>query len=482
MPGNQAPTALLAKPGWRRALIIGAAFLWAGATTAADIRVELRETVFRVGSHLIEGDRGRLYVPENREHADSRTIEIAFLRFRQSAPSPEPPVVYLPGGPGQSVVEHAKDFAATYKNYLNLGGRGDMLVVEQRGIGASRPHLDCPGLLTRPDDQPLSADIMGATHRRYVERCMRHWIEQGADLAGYHVVSMAEDIDDLRASLGYERIKLIGESFGAHHGLALIAKHGDRIERAVLSSVIGPDDMFELPAEVDRRLAMVERRAIDAQRWDRAYAMTPVLGRLDPPIDVRLSTPQGERALTIGRYDLALATVTLARQTGFLQQLPVLYEMVGKGDLSWLAQWSAGMRAGQSMNLASQLITCASGASAGRRSEIARQASDSQFGDVVDLLSAGSCPSVARAAPDGRFDLPASVDLPVLMISGELDIRAPSSNAEAILPRLRRGRHVIFPDVSHDFGNARDAQLELAYRFLARGETDPDPALMPASR
>lgn len=446
---------------------------------AADARIELTETVFRVGGHLIHGDRGRLHVQENRDRADSRTIEIAFVRFRQPDADPAPPVVYLPGGPGQPVVANAKDFAATYKNYLNLGGRGDMLVVEQRGIGASRPHLDCPGLLTRPADRPLSADVMGSTHKRYVERCMDHWAARGADLAGYDVVSMAHDIDELRASLGYEKIKLIGESFGAHHALALIADHGDHIERAVLSSVIGPDDMFELPARVDQQLAEVERRAIDDRRWDRQFAMASVLTDLDDPIGVRVPTDRGEIALEIGHYDLALATVTLARQTAFLQQLPVLYETVAGGDLSWLARWSANIRQGQSLNLASLLITCASGASPERRSEITRQAAGSLFGDVVDLLDADACPRNEDLGPDGRFLMPESVDVPVLMISGELDTRAPPSNAEAILPHLSQGHHVVFPGVSHDFGDARDAQLELAYRFLALGETTPNQALLP---
>ena len=72
--------------------------------------------------------------------------------------------------------------------------------------------------------------------------------------------------------------------------------------------------------------------------------------------------------------------------------------------------------------------------------------------------------------------------MPVLLISGELDPRAPPANAEAILPDLSQGHHVVFPDVSHDFGALRNAQLELVYRFLATGETEPNPDLMPPAR
>ncbi len=463
-------------------LVLSLAFTTAGTTLAADARVEVTPTVFRAGDYLIQGDRGRLFVPENREEADSRLIEIGFIRLRQEEgeSSAEPPVVFLPGGPGQPVLEHAKDFAATYKNYLNLGGQSDMLVVEQRGIGQSKPRLDCPGELSRPLDKPLTAEIMGSTHRRFIETCMEHWIDEGVDPAGYNVVSMADDIDALREGLGYEKIKIFGESFGAHHGLAVIARHGEHVERAVLSAVIGPDDMFELPDEIDSRLQIIERRAIEAGSWQEQASMSAVLDGIDEPIDVRLQSGRQHLSLTLGRYDLELATVTLAQQTGFLEQLPLLYGAIAAGDATWLGTWSANLRTAHSTNLASLLITCASGASGERRAEITRQAAESPIGDAIDLLGAETCAPVADLELDGGFRQPIKAAMPVLLISGELDPRAPASNAEAILPDLEQGHHVVFPDVSHDFGRARTAKLELAYRFLAHGETEPNPKLLPS--
>lgn len=456
--------------------LLSPAFPIAPAVAGAQ-QVEITPTTFRVGDHLIHGDRGRLFVRENRQQADSRNIEIAFFRLRQEESSKAPPIVYLPGGPGQPVLENAKDFAATYKNYLNLGGQSDMLVVEQRGIGASRPRLDCPGQLSRPEDKPLSAEIMGSTHQHYFERCMDHWIGQGVDPGGYDVLNMADDIDELRESLGYEQIKVFGESFGSHHALALIARHGEHIERAVLSAVIGPDDMFELPAEIDSQFSKVGQSATGDGRWDGKASMASLFTRLENPI--RVPSERGDHAMQIGRYDLALATVTLAQQTAFLDQLPMLYQRIADGNLSWLANWSLKMRSGHAPNLASLLISCASGASKERRAEITRQAADSLLGDAIDLLGADTCTPVADLELDNGFRKPVSADMPVLLISGELDPRAPPANAEAILPGLRHGHHVVFPGVSHDFGKARNAQLELVYRFLARGETEPNPALMP---
>jgi pimeloyl-ACP methyl ester carboxylesterase len=458
-------------------LIAGACIstLTAGSSEANQ-RVTLEPTAFRVGGHLIAGDRGRLLVKENRQSAESRDIDIAFVRFRDPVGGDFPAVVYLPGGPGQPTLERPEDFATTYKNYLNLGGRGDMLVVEQRGVGQSHPRLDCPGLLSRPVDTPLSAEIMGKTHQRYIEHCRDHWVRQGVDLGGYNVLSMADDINDLRAELGYEKIKLIGESFGAHHALAVIQAHGDRVERAALSAVIGPDDMFELPALVERQLAETVRWAGDD--WD-DLKIQSILGQLDTPIDMRVPMENGSIDLQIGRYDLALATVTYARNTNFLKQMPDLYQSVVDGDPAWLAKWSARIREGYPSDLASLLISCASGASPERRAAISKQAAESPLGDAVDLLGGDVCTPLDDLVFSAHFREPVRADIPILMMSGELDPRAPPDNAERLLPYLSHSQHVVFPGVSHDFGDARQAQLELAYRFLALGETKPNPDLLP---
>ncbi|MGI9486734.1 MAG: alpha/beta fold hydrolase [Geminicoccaceae bacterium] len=437
----------------------------------------MKPTAFRSAGGLIQGERGRLRVPENRTRADSRSIEIAFVRFRHPESSSEAPIVYLPGGPGQPVIQDIDHFALAYRAYLDIGGRDDMLVVEQRGVGASRPRLDCPGVLSRPDDGPLSSEDMASSHVGYINSCMDYWRSRDVDFGGYNVVEMAADVDELRAALGYDKLKLFGESFGTHHALAMIALFGERIERAALTAVIGPDDMFELPHAVDdqfARLSTLSRRdpALAGEEEDLSALMTAAFATLEEPMTVSLPAAGGG-LIEVGDYDLALATVTLFRQTSFLRQLPALYRRIVDGDAGWLAQWSAAVRRGQQSDLASLLITCASGASPKRRALIAEQAIDSPLGNAVDLLGADACTPFDNLGLERVAQPRATAEMPVLMVSAELDPRAPASNAEALLGGLPNARHVVFPGVSHDFGDGRDALLELTYRFLAHGETIP---------
>lgn len=450
---------------------------------AASDRLTLKPTAFRTAGGLIEGERGRLRVLENRTRAESRSIEIAFVRFRHPENSDQAPIVYLPGGPGQPVIQDIDHFALAYQAFLDIGGQGDMLVVEQRGVGASRPRLNCPGVLSRPNDGPLSSEDMAASHVRYVNTCLAHWRSRDVDFAGYNVAEMAADVDELRAALGYDKLKLFGESFGTHHALAMIALFGERIERAALTAVIGPDDMFELPAGVDAQLARLSALSrqdpfLAGEEDDLAALMTKALTTLEWPMTASPPTA-GSSGIEVGSYDLALATVTMLRQTTFLRQLPALYRRIIDGDAGWLAQWSAAVRRGQQSDLASLLITCASGASPKRRDLITEQAAASPLGDAVDLLSADACTPLDDLGLEQVTPPRVAAEMPVLMVSAELDPRAPASNAEALLGGLPNASHVVFEGVSHDFGDGRDALLELIYHFLAHGETKPDRAPPP---
>jgi hypothetical protein len=238
-----------------------------------------------------------------------------------------------------------------------------------------------------------------------------------------------------------------------------------------------PDDLFELPSSVERQLAKAE---LQVEGGREGTSMMSVLNGLETPIDVSVPTEHGDIALEVGRYDLALATVTYARHTAFLRQMPSLYQTLAGGDPTWLAQWSAKIRDGYPSDLASLLISCASGASPERRAMISEQAAKSPLGDAVDLLGGHVCAPLDALIVEERFQGPIKADMPILMMSGELDPRAPPENAERLMPHLSQGHHVVFPGVSHDFGDARQAQLELAYRFLARGETEPNPDLLSA--
>ena len=126
---------------------------------------------------------------------DSPTVDLAVAIISSESDTPAPdPVVYLHGGPGGAAVVHAEAWLDPRSPLL---AERDLILVDQRGSGFSRPSLDCPEL-----DQFAS----GFGDRR----CRLRLLDEGIDLAGFTTVEIVADLDDLRRALGHETWNLYG--------------------------------------------------------------------------------------------------------------------------------------------------------------------------------------------------------------------------------------------------------------------------------
>ena len=92
----------------------------------------------------IAAEWGELSVPENREGDSGRRLTIPFVRFSSLSRNPRPPIVFLQGGPGWSVLSNLARLwtAPMFRPPLEIA---DFIFIEQRGFGLSRPNLECPG-------------------------------------------------------------------------------------------------------------------------------------------------------------------------------------------------------------------------------------------------------------------------------------------------------------------------------------------------
>ena len=107
------------------------------------------DPVFEPYEYEYEGTRvhaelGRLSVPERHASPHGQKIRLAFLRLKSTAADPGPPIVYLAGGPGGSGIALAKGPRGSL--FLRMREAGDVIVLDQRGVGLSEPRLDCPWL------------------------------------------------------------------------------------------------------------------------------------------------------------------------------------------------------------------------------------------------------------------------------------------------------------------------------------------------
>ncbi|MGD8415278.1 MAG: hypothetical protein PVF33_13645, partial [Candidatus Latescibacterota bacterium] len=101
----------------------------------------------------VSAEWGMLTVPENRRRPDTGAIELSFVRFPATTSRPGHPVLFLAGGPGQSGVEFAR--GSHFPLFMSLRDVGDVIALDQRGTGSSRPRLLCGSDGFRmPPDRP----------------------------------------------------------------------------------------------------------------------------------------------------------------------------------------------------------------------------------------------------------------------------------------------------------------------------------------
>jgi pimeloyl-ACP methyl ester carboxylesterase len=146
------------------------------------------------------------------------------------------------GGPGGTTADLFEANGADLFPALNR--RFDIIAMDPRGVGQSRPAIDCKvdqetvGLYREPFTTPatLHADRLVSGDRRYVRACERR---NGSILSHVSTANVARDMDRVRRGLGAAKITYYGFSYGTFLG-ATYARLFPRHYRAMVLD--GPVD------------------------------------------------------------------------------------------------------------------------------------------------------------------------------------------------------------------------------------------------
>lgn len=416
----------------------------------------------------LEGRLGRIRVPERRGAEGGGEIDLAFVVYPSTNPDPGPPIYFLVGGPGPSGVEFCAATAA--EPLLPLLEHGDVVGIDQRGTGLTRPNLEEGPEFTYelPYDELVTRADHVAAWREAAARCHAHWTGQGIDLAAYNTAESADDVDDVRRALGHERIVLWGTSYGSHLGLAYLRRHAEHVERAVLMKVEGPDHTFKLPSTTQRVLERVS--GLGTPLPDLVGTVRALLAQLEEE-PVRLTTDRlgpAETTVVIGPDDLRrLVATALGGGTPSLAGLPMALDLMANGEWRHVLGFVARDRRGSVGSAMALMMDCSSGASAARLERIERERRD-PANLLGDALSLPIFPEVCAGCGDpdlgDEYRGPLRCDVPVLFVSGDLDARTPPENVEEIRAGFSAGVHVLVRNTGHD---SRELSSE-DYRDLVR--------------
>lgn len=154
-------------------------------------------------------------------------------------------LVINPGGPGESGVELAVGLVDSLP--AEVRERFDLVGFDPRGVASSRPAVWCN---SAEDNDAARADPVveytpeGVAHieqknRDFVQRCLDNMGEEF--LANVGTVSVAKDLDAIRAALGDEQLTYLGYSYGTSIGGAYAELFPQNVRRMILDGAVDPN-------------------------------------------------------------------------------------------------------------------------------------------------------------------------------------------------------------------------------------------------
>ena len=214
---------------------------------------------------------GTLDVPEDRAARTGRTIRLrlAVLPARAQPHAPDP-VFWLAGGPGGAATDSA---AAAAQLMERVNEHRDVVLVDQRGTGGSN-DLRCP---------------QGTVPSRWAEELRSCLARLAGDPRDYTTASAMDDLDDVRAALGYDRIDLYGISYGVTAAQVYLQRHPAHVRSAILESgtVLAVPIYERFPAASRGALDVLFARCAADSGCHSAFP--------DPATDLRAVTAQLDR-------------------------------------------------------------------------------------------------------------------------------------------------------------------------------------------
>lgn len=447
--------------------------VWSGcgsSSPVSEVRPELEECAPNEGP--MDAQCTTVEVFENREAAEGRTIDLNVVVFPAFNRDPEPdPLFVLVGGPGGAAAESSERMMAVFEQVQE---DRDVVFVDQRGTGKSN-GLKCD----------LGEDTLeGLSHIEFPAEKLRECLESYEADPRYYTTPIAmDDLDEVRETLGYEKINLWGGSYGTRAALVYIRRHGGGVRSVVLDGV-APLTMrlpVAFPKDGHRALDLMLQAceadtACDGRFPDIRGRLTGLLDRLEKsPPRVKLQHPRTgvEAEVTVRRQVVASVMMGALYSPEISALLPLLIERADRGDFQGFLGMGATNEGVQKLMSRGMFfsVVCAEDLPAITTREAEEQAEGTFMGTTVYKVWREACEIWPRGeiAPD--YHDAVTSDAPVLILSGEFDPVTPPSWGEEAAKTLPNAKHIVVPGVGHG-ATGIGCVPKLVAQFITEGSAD----------
>lgn len=404
-----------------------------------------------VGASSTAAACGTFGVYENRRGHTGRTISLRVVVLKAKHATRQA-IAVIAGGPGQSATAFAPKVAdGGFDNALSaLRDKYDLLFVDNRGMGQSNPFT-CD--LTPVDNPDTYFRELWPT--KLLVAC-RAKSAASHDLSKYNTDNAVDDLDDLRAALGYPKIVVDGGSYGTYFALVYVRKHGRHVESAVLDS-IDPPHFQEPPGSpagaqtaLDGLIAKCRRDTACQRQFPKfPEHFQAVVHRLDKGT---LPVPLDNRALALSK-EVFVDQVRHAMYDPYLASyVPYIFERAYQRDyapLGQLVQTESRSFANDVNTGANLSYVCAETMPFINEAQLRAAAAHSFAGDLRFRAEQRACSIWSVQAMPRDFDNPVRSDIPMLFISATDDPGTPPRNGEMAMRYLPNAREVLVQGAGH---------------------------------
>ncbi|MBV9229338.1 MAG: alpha/beta fold hydrolase [Chloroflexi bacterium] len=438
---------------------------------------------------------GYLIVKENRQVQDSSEIRLAVAIVKSSSPHPAPdPLLMLQGGPGGALLQDF-DFFASGGGIRSQAGNRDIILLDQRGTGFSRPSLICTeefayhdATTEQPDyDQKLFADVLRQCHQRL--------LDEHIDISAYNTYNDANDIHDLITTLKLQQVNIYGVSYGTRVSLEVMRSFPQHVRSIILDSTVPAELNFfeDVPHDYARVFQVLFQGCAADTTCARKYPnlesrfYTFVAAANQHPVTMTLVNPQTGKVYpkaVMRGYDIFLGLWQMFYVTHWIPSLPAIMDEIINGQYNHFAAAYSLLAFDTSVNTAVYESTvCSSEERRTTRANISKIAQelnpavrtlviDDTAKYAFDQCNIWNVPTVVPSEWQ-----PVASSIPTLVMEGEYDPITPPTSGNEAAAHLPNSFVTLFPATGHGvYLSGQQCPVQVEQSFIDQPQQQPNTA------
>lgn len=415
----------------------------------------------------LKSSSGTFAVFENRSTREGRMIHLNVVVLHAEGPETRPdPLFVFAGGPGADVTAYRPMYERSW-----IRKTRDIVLVSQRGTAGDN-KIDCPA--AAPDD-----DLQSYFSPLFKEALFRSCLEDlklKFDLTQYSTYHAADDYNDVRQALGYDKVNITGSSYGTRMALVYLRSHPETVRTAVLNGVVPlafRNPLYHAPGFQRAVDLLIEECSADPDCRSAYPSLKQeyesILARLEKEpaaVTVRHPETKKESLVRMSKEAFIEALRTYMYNSVSRRQVPYLIHRAYEGDYQPFAEAGLGSEWGIRRMLAVGMllcVTCAEDLDRITWQDIEEIAGNTDMGGGRATRQKTVCECWPRSELPENFDEPLEVDVPVLLLSGTLDPVTPPQWGEEAAGHLPNSLHVVVPG-AHGVGG--DCIRSIQKQFL----------------